>query len=121
MSASVELQSDAGVPITVWNFGAVTGGAFTEQKFIAKNVGTDPADSVLIYAQRLVQNDGIDFITIAPDVAGNPGAYQTGSLNVGTLAADDEYAFWVKVTVPGGTTPQGNPRQFTTLVEYNGT
>lgn len=121
MPASVEIQSDAGVPITIWNFGAVNGGSFTEQKFQIENVGTDPATSVLVFAQRLVQNDGIDFITIAPDVGGNPGAYQTGSLNVGTLNAGGIYVFWVKVTVPNGTTPQGNPRQFANFVEYNGT
>lgn len=121
MPANVEIQSDAGVPLTTWNFGAVGGGASTEQKFKIKNTGSDPATSVGLFVQRLVQNDGVDFITIAPDVAGNPGTYQVGTISVGTLAADDEYFFWVKVTIPEGTTPQGNPRQFDTVVEYTGT
>jgi hypothetical protein len=121
MPANVEIQNDAGVPITTWNFGAVGGGSYTEQKFIIENTGADQATSVGILVERLVQNDGIDFITIAPDSGGNPGTYISGTINVGTLAAGAEYAFWVKVTIPSGTTPRGNPRQFDVVVEYTGT
>lgn len=121
MPANAEIQSDANVPITAWNFGAVGGGSSTQQKFIVKNTGSDAASDVEIFTQRLVQNDGIDFITIAPDVSGNPGSFQSGPIAVGTLAPDAEYAFWIRVTVPIGTTPRGNPRQFVNVVEYTGT
>jgi len=121
MSAIIEIQNDAGEPITSYNFGAVAGGAYQQAKLIAKNVGNQAASSVSLYAQRLSANDGIDFVQIAPDVGGNPGAYQVGSLVVGDLAADTEYAFWVKVTIPTGTTPAGNPRQFDIISEYSGT
>ncbi len=121
MSAIIEIQNDAGTPVTSYNLGAVAGGANQAAKFIAKNTGNQSATSVSIYAQRLASNDGFDFVQIAPDVGGNPGAYQTTALSIGTLIADAEYVFWVKVTIPSGTTPAGNPRQFDLLAEYSGT
>lgn len=121
MPAIVELQNDAGTPVTSWNFGAVDGSDFTQTRFRAKNIGSDTATSVSLIIQRLVQNDGIDFVEIAPDSSGNPGVYQTAPLSVGTMAPDDEYYFWLRVSVPNGTTPRGNPRQFQTRVVYTGT
>jgi hypothetical protein len=121
MSAIIEVQNDAGTPITSFNFGAVEGGAYQQAKFIAKNVGNQDASSVSLYAQRLAANDGFDFVQIAPDIEGNPGTFQSGSITIGTLAANAEYTFWVKVTIPSGTTPAGNPRQFDIITEYSGT
>lgn len=124
MAAQIELLNDAGEVITSFNFGAIDGGADLAIKFFVKNIGNTPAQSVRVYAQRLSQNDGLDFVQMALDNGGNPGAYTSNlaeGLNVGTLIADAAVAFWVKVTVPTGTTPAGNPRLFDAVVEYTGT
>lgn len=121
MAAILEIQDDAGNPITSSNFGAVNGGDSQAVKFKVKNVGDQSATSVQLSIARLASNDGIDFAQIAEDFGGNPGAYSTAAINVGTLIADASTDFWVKVTVPTGTTPAGNPRQFDILAIYTGT
>jgi len=121
MAATIEIQTDAGVPITSFNWGAIGDGDDAEYKFKAKNIGDQDASSVLIFVERLVQNDGVDFASIAEDVGGNPGTYAPTPLNIGSLPAGDEVFFWVDVTVPTGTTPAGNPRQFKTKATWRGT
>jgi len=123
MAANIELLNDAGEVITSFNFGAIDGGTDLGIKFFVKNIGNTPAQSVRIFAQRLSQNDGLDFVQMALDNGGNPGAYTTNlaeGLSIGTLNGNDSQAFWVKVTVPTGTTPAGNPRLFDAVVEYTG-
>jgi hypothetical protein len=121
MAATLEIENDAGTPITSSNFGAVNGGAYEEIKFILKNVGDQSATSVQLSIARLAANDGIDFAQIAEDSGGNPDSYGTTTINLGTLAADASVSFWVKITIPTGTTPAGNPRQFDVLATYTGT
>lgn len=123
MSANIEIQNDAGVPVTSHNFGAVRGGESQQAKFKAANVGNQLASSVSIYVQRLGGNDGLDFVKITPDAGGNPSEinYASSPLSIGDLAAGATYEFWVKVTIPTGTTPAGNPRQFDIIAEYSGT
>jgi hypothetical protein len=121
MASNVQLQSDAGVPVTSWNFGAIAGAADSQQKFRVENIGDQSATSVQISPVRLAQNDGVDFAQIAPDASGNPGAYSAAALVLGTMAPGDIIYFWVKATVPLGTTPAGNPRQFDIRLEYTGT
>jgi hypothetical protein len=121
MAASIEIQDDTGAPITSANFGAVDGGSNQAIKFTVKNVGDQSATSVQVSIARLASNDGIDFAQIAEDIGGNPGTYGTADLNIGTLAADASADFWVKVAVPTGTTPAGNPRQFDIIATYTGT
>jgi hypothetical protein len=120
MAANLEIQNDAGVPITAWNFGTVAGGSSTQAKFYVENTGSNDAESVQIVIERLVQNDGVDYVEIALDSGGNPGTYQTGAINLGTLAAGAQQAFWVRQTIPAGATPQGNTRQFLFGTEYTG-
>jgi hypothetical protein len=124
MAANIELQNDALDVITSFNFGAIDGGDDLAIKFYVKNIGSTDAQSVRVFAQRLAQNDGLDFIQMAFDNGGNPGTYistlATG-LDFATLAAGVSQAFWLKVTVPVGTTPAGNPRMFDAVVEYTGT
>ncbi len=121
MSAQVEIESDAGASLTSWNFGAVPGGSTQMQKFIAKNIGNQDATSVSIYASRLGGNDGLDFVQLALDASGNPGAFSKGTLNIGTLVAGASIYFWAEVVVPAGVTPAGNPRQFDIIAQYSGT
>ncbi len=121
MAATLEIQDDTGAPITSANFGAVNGGANQAIKFTVKNVGDQSATSVQLSIARLASNDGIDFAQIAEDIGGNPGSYGTTAINIGTLATLASVDFWVKVTVPTGTTPAGNPRQFDILATYTGT
>jgi hypothetical protein len=120
MAAVLELEDDASVPITSANFGAVNGGAYQELKFILKNVGDQSATSVQLAIARLAANDGIDFAQIAEDIGGNPGAYSTVAINVGTLVALATKVFWIRVTVPLGATPAGNPRYFDLISTYTG-
>jgi len=121
MAATLEIENDTGAPITSVNFGAVNGGANQALKFRVKNVGDQSATSVQLSIARLASNDGIDFAQIAEDIAGNPGSYGTVILNLGTMIANAYSDFWVKVTVPVGTTPAGNPRQFDIVATYTGT
>lgn len=121
MPAQIDLENSAETPITSYNYGSVAGSGVNTQKFYAANSGDIDASSVTILITRIAQNDGIDFVDMAPDVAGNPGTYQTSPLNIGTLSAGANVAFWVRVSVPGGTTPFGNPRQFDIVASYTGT
>jgi hypothetical protein len=121
MAANIELTDDAGNIITSFNFGAINGAANLALKFQIKNLGDSAANSVRLYAQRLMQNDGVDFVELAKDNGGNPGTYTTAALDFGTMAAAAIEVFWAKVTVPLGTTPAGNPRQFDCICEYTGT
>jgi len=121
MAASIELQDDAGNTITSFNFGAINGDAELALKFQIKNLGDSVANSVSLYAQRLNQNDGLDFVQLAKDNGGSPGTYTTAALDFGSMAANAINVFWAKVTVPLGTTPAGNPRQFDCICEYTGT
>lgn len=121
MAANVEIEDDASNPITSFSWGAILDNNFEQFKFIAKNVGDQDATSLLLSVVRLNQNDGVDLALIAPDVGGNPGSYAASPLNIGTLIPAASVAFWVKVTVPTGTTPGGNPRQFFISCDYVGT
>ena len=121
MPAFLQMQSDAAVPITSWNMGAIDGGTVSQQKFLVENTGSDPAEDVEISADRLVQNDGIDFAAIAPDAGGNPGTFQTSPILVGTIAPGDIVAFWLRISVPVGTSPAGNQRLLEVGPVYNGT
>jgi hypothetical protein len=121
MSAILEIENDAGTPITSANFGAVNGGAYQQLKFVLKNIGTDSATSVQLSIAQLAANDGINFVTMATDIAGNPGAFSSAAINVGTLVAAAIFTFWLRVTVPTGATPAGNPRQWDTIATYTGT
>lgn len=121
MSAVLEIENDAGTPITSANFGAVNGGANQALKFNVKNVGDQSATSVQLSIARLASNDGLDFAQIAEDIGGNPGPYGTVTLNLGTMIANAVISFWCKVTIPTGTTPAGNPRQFDLVATYTGT
>lgn len=121
MPSTLQLQDDTGTPVTSESFGAIDGADLEEQKFRVENIGDQDATSTIISAVRLASNDGVDFVQIAPDVAGNPGAYASAPLSLGTVAPSDIVNFWVKVAVPGGTTPAGNPRQFDIVLDYNGT
>jgi hypothetical protein len=121
MAANIELTDDADNIITSFNFGAINGAAELALKFKVKNLGDSDANSVRLYAQRLNQNDGLDFVALAKDNGGNPGVYTTSELDFGTMAAAAIEIFWAKVTVPLGTTPAGNPRQFDCICEYTGT
>lgn len=120
MSANVEIMTDAGDPATSFNWGAIPDGSSEEYQFFAENTGDQNASSVLVSLARLNQNDGVDFALIAPDVGGNPGVYAASPLSFGTLAPTDSTPFWVKVTVPVGTTPGGNPRQFDVVASFKG-
>jgi hypothetical protein len=121
MAANLEIQNDVGDAITSYNFGAVNGGSYEEVRLSIENIGDTSASSVQVAVQRLAQNDGIDFASLALDVAGNPGVYSASALNLGTIAANITTYFWAKVTVPTGTTPAGNPRQFDIIATYTGT
>lgn len=121
MAASIELANDAGQIISSFNFGAINGGGNLAIKFQIRNQGNSSANSVRLFAQRLMQNDGLDFVQLAKDNGGNAGEYTTQALDFGTMEAGAVAIFWAKVTVPVGTTPAGNPRQFDAVVEYTGT
>jgi hypothetical protein len=121
MAAIIELANDAGVVISSFNFGAIDGGDNLALKFQIRNIGDTDANSVRLFVQRLMQNDGLDFVLLAKDNGGNPGTYTTAALSFGTMIAGATELFWAKVTVPTGTTPAGNPRQFDCIVEYTGT
>lgn len=121
MSSTLQLQDDAGAPITSWNFGAINGGASSQQKFRVANVGDQSATSVELSASRIASNDGLDFVLLALDSGGNPGAYASTAIQIGTIAALAYVEFWIKVLVPSGATPAGNPRQFQIVVDYIGT
>lgn len=121
MAATVEIQDDAGSPLTSFSWGAILDNTDEEFKFFAANTGDQDATSLLLSVTRLNQNDGVDLALIAPDVGGNPGTYTAAPLNIGTLVSGGSVAFWVKVTVPAGTTPGGNPRQFYVQSDYRGT
>ena len=120
MAAVIEIENDAGTPITSVNFGAINGGSSQQLKFILKNTGTESATSVQLSVARLASNDGIDYASIAEDFGGNPGAFGTDIINVGTMIAEATKEFWVKVAVLTGTTPAGNPRNFNINCEYTG-
>lgn len=120
MPANIVVENDASAPITSTNFGSIGGGDTISKKFRLENQGTTEATSVQVSLQQLLQNDGFDFAYIAPDVNGNAGAYKSGLLNVGTVATGAVAYFWVQVTVPVGTSPAGNPRQFDIVTEYSG-
>jgi hypothetical protein len=121
MAANVEIQSDAGVALTSLDFGAIGGNSNEQQKLRVQNIGDTEATSVSVYVQRLAANDGIDYALIAEDIEGNPGAFANNVLNVNTLAPGAYVVFWVQVTIPIGTTPAGNPREFDAVVKYTGT
>lgn len=121
MAANVEVEDDTGAAITSFNWGGIQDGALLQFKFLAKNTGDVDADSVIIDAERLNTNDGVDLVLLALDVAGNPGSFSAVPLNIGTMIPGQVVAFWAKVTVPTGTTPGGNPRQFNLVVDYTGT
>lgn len=120
MAANVQIQDDAGSPLTSSNYGAINASSNQAKKFRVQNVGNQNADSVQIYLQRLGGNDGLDFAQIAPDADGNPGTYGTANLVIGTMVPDAIVYFWVKATVGANVTPAGNPRQFSILVNYSG-
>jgi hypothetical protein len=121
MAATIEFEDDALSPITSYGWGAIEDGVTLEYKFNAKNVGDQDVTGLLLYIERVTQNDGFDFPLMAPDVGGNPGTYTSSPLSPGTLVPNATYTFWIKVTVPVGTTPAGNPRQFNVRVDYRGT
>lgn len=121
MSANLVVENDASAPITSTNYGSIGGGDTQQKKFRVENQGDQPATSVQVFLQRLLQNDGLDFSQLALDVNGNAGAYQSGLLNLGTLSPGDVAVFWVQVSVPNGTSPAGNPRQFDIIAEYSAT
>jgi hypothetical protein len=121
MAANIQLQDDGQDPITYFPYGTISGGANATYKFYVKNVGDTAATSVLVSALRVDGSDGVDFVLLALDVSGNPGSYTASALSLGTLAAGDSIAIWAKVTVPSGTSPAGNPRQWSLAVDYSGT
>ena len=121
MAANIEIQSDAGVALTSFNFGAISGGATGQQKFRIQNVGDTDSTSVSLYIQRLSANDGVDYALLAEDIEGNPGEFSANVINLASLAAGAIIYFWAKVIVPVGTTPAGNPRAFDAVVQYTGT
>lgn len=121
MAAQLVLTDDAGVVIPSFGFGAIDGGSNSALKFQIMNTGDGPATSVRLSIVRLMQNDGLDFAEISRDNGGNPIEYSDQPIDFGTIAAGETIVFWARVTVPMGTTPAGNPRQFDALVEYTGT
>lgn len=121
MSAVIEIQDDASAPITSKNFGAIDAGDSSQQKLRVQNVGDQSATGVQIQLVRTGGNDGLDYGSIALDQSGNPGAFTTGVLTLGTLTSGASVDFWVKFAIPAGTTPAGNPRQADVKVTYTGT
>lgn len=121
MAATLELQDDTRSPITAWPFGAVADGGSEQFKFFVANVGDSNALSTTISIQTISQNDGINFVQLAPDLSGNPGTFSPNPLVLGTLGSGVAVAFWVKTAVGNGVTPQGNPRYFKIGANWSGT
>lgn len=121
MAANVEIHDNASQAITSVNLGTINSGSFQQQKLSVTNVGNVEATSVQVYLSRTAANDGIDFALLAEDDGGNPGAFSTNVLNVGTLAPGGLHYFWIKAALSSGVTPAGNPRQFDIYAQYSGT
>ena len=120
MAATLQIQDDSSVPITQWPFGIIDGGDNAQYKFKLVNVGADTASNIILSLSAVNNNDGSDFIQFAPDSNGNPGTYTVNDIAVGSLAEDEEYIFWVKVTVPSNASANGNPRIFDISFTYSG-
>jgi hypothetical protein len=121
MPATLIIENDALTPINTVNFGSVSGGGNQQIRMLLTNTGTVTATSVVLALTRITINDGVDYTLLAPDVSGAPGTFSQNPLTPGTLAAGAQYWFWVKVVVPVGASPQGNPRNFNIAVTYAGT
>jgi hypothetical protein len=116
----LEIENDAGTPVTVIDLGAIYPEDFSQKKFIVKNVGDTIATSVTIQTVRIAQTDGLEHAYLANDNGGNPDTYSTNPISVGTLAAGASYLFWLKISVPLGASPVGNPRIFNLTAKYQG-
>jgi hypothetical protein len=121
MPATLEIQDDAGNALTSFNFGAVDGGAYLQQRFRVQNIGDSQADSVELYLARLGANDGLDFAELAEDASGSPDTYTTNPITLASLAASAIAYFWARISIPSGSTPAGNPRQVDWFVKWRGT
>ncbi len=121
MPATLIIENDAMTPVNTVNFGSVSGGGIQQIRLLLTNTGTVTATSVVLALTRITINDGVDYTLLAPDVSGAPGTFGTTPLTPGTLAAGGQYWFWVKVSVPVGASPQGNPRSFNIQTSYSGT
>lgn len=121
MPATLIIENDALVPINTVNFGSVSGGGYQQIRMLLTNTGTVEATSVVLSLTRITTNDGVDYTLLAPDVSGAPGTFGTSPLTPGTMSAGGTFWFWVKVIVPVGASPQGNPRNFNIAVTYAGT
>lgn len=121
MAANIEIQDDTGLALTSYNFGAVGGSEVEQTKFRIQNVGDTNATNVSLFFQRLNANDGIDYVSMAEDIAGNPGTFSTNVVTVGILTPGEIKYFWGRVAVLSGATPAGNPRQFAAVAQYTGT
>jgi len=89
------------------------GEASTPRRTWWKNTST--ASEVLEDCQFVIEavgaNDGDEFLQIAPDVAGSPGAWTTSPIVIGDMAVNDWAACWMRYNVPADTSQVGNPRR----------
>lgn len=121
MSATLQIQDTASNPLTSNSWGIIAANTNSAVKFFLANIGTDEATDAVLTPLRLGGSDGVDNVSIAPDVSGNPGTYQSIPLTLGTIAAGAKTAFWVKVSAPAFANPSGNPRQFDVNFTWFGT
>lgn len=120
MPAACVFQDDAGLTISTKSFGAIIDGSSVQKKLYVFNAGESVASGLKISTERYVTSDGVEFVQIAEDTGGNPDTFSS-ILYLGDLQAGERVPFWVKIQVPVGTTPAGNPRGFELNLEYQGT
>lgn len=106
--------------ISTKTFGAINDGSYVQKKLYVFNAGESDATGLQVSAERYLTSDGVDFVQVAEDSGGNPGAYSS-IIYMGELKAGEKVPFWVRIQVPVGTTPAGNPRGFELDLEYQGT
>lgn len=117
MSAQLEFfDSDGSTIITTYNLGSVaTPGSSTNKKFFVDNFGDQTAQSLTVSLEAVGTNDGDDYALLATDSGGSPGSFGVGPISLGNLSASTSIAFWTRVTLPSGITPDGNPRRYNLL------
>lgn len=121
MAANLIFLDDTLAPISTENFGSIVGGASTQLKLYISNTGTTTASATVLKQIRQASNDGVSYVECAVDSGGSPGSYTTNDISFGTILAGVNVPFWVKVALPNGVSPAGNPRLFNLELDYTGT
>lgn len=122
MAKTIEVYEADGVTLAAASYDEGTirdGAASTPRMLVFKNTST--ADETLVNCRFTIvpsgANDGDEYLQMAADDDGIPGAWGNAHILVGDLPVNTLIPLWVRFSAPAGTSQIGNPRAASVRLE----